>query len=280
MHLETAEREKKEIHKELKACKKRLARLEHTDAESVRSVMTTESHWTKEREELERKLEQLGKDRELSGGVSPQKVQEELVELKSRYQVTQNMLESATVENHALVDALKQKEHLEQKMKGEIDDLKAKLRKSDLELENAKYIATSALIKVEELTMESVKNRPVDKNGKPISPIRLTVGGQSSQEDDEVHYLRKKVEALEKEIETAKELNGSLEGSIQERDRILHALADHHSQPMSSFEKEIYLSPQKKNSSSFEKEGYFSPQQKGSSSFGFFSPQQKGSSRR
>mmetsp|Transcript_6066 Transcript_6066/g.8742 ORF Transcript_6066/g.8742 Transcript_6066/m.8742 type:complete len:108 (+) Transcript_6066:381-704(+) len=89
----------------------------------------------------------------------------------------------------------------------EINVLRQRLENSEHELENAKYIATSALMKVEELTMASIN------------------GGGESTESGEVHQLRSHVEALEREVRTARELNESLEESVNERDRILHALA-------------------------------------------------------
>ena len=85
---------------------------------------------------------------------SEARLKEELVELKSRYEVTQSRLEDAYVENHTLVDALKEKEESEKDAFEGMRILREKLRRAEMDLENAKYIATSALVKVEQAKKE------------------------------------------------------------------------------------------------------------------------------
>merc|ERR1711935_816001 len=73
------------------------------------------------------------------------KLRQNFVELTSRYEVTQNKLENAQVENTALVRALKQKEMNEKKRHEDIILLEQELRNTETELANAKRIAQSAL---------------------------------------------------------------------------------------------------------------------------------------
>jgi hypothetical protein len=61
------------------------------------------------------------------------------------------------VENHALVKALKQKELEEQQHDHELKRMRDQLNKTESELHNAKAIARSALVKVEELTMSNIE---------------------------------------------------------------------------------------------------------------------------
>ncbi|CAB9496558.1 BRCT domain protein [Seminavis robusta] len=82
-------------------------------------------------------------------GKAENRLNQEIVELKSRYEVTQSRLEDAYVENHTLVEALKEKEESEKDAIEGMRILREKLRKTEMDLQNAKYIATSALVKVE-----------------------------------------------------------------------------------------------------------------------------------
>jgi hypothetical protein len=105
-------------------------------------------------------------------------MRQRLVELNSRYEVTQNKLEDAHVENHALMKALKQKEMVEMKRKNEMMQLQEKLQKTEKELHNAKMIAKSALVKVEELTMENIEH--LSKDGQSSTNMDVKLGGVDS----------------------------------------------------------------------------------------------------
>jgi hypothetical protein len=85
------------------------------------------------------------------------RLMEELVEVKSRYEVTLGKLETSMHDNHELVESLQKKDNEGEKLNHELKILRDQLRFTERELENAKYIATSALIKVEELTMANVE---------------------------------------------------------------------------------------------------------------------------
>jgi DNA repair ATPase RecN len=96
-------------------------------------------------------------------GTVEAKWRQKLVELNSRYEVTQNKLEDAHVENHSLVKELKRKETRELQQQAEIERLRRRLDQSESELSNAKSIAKTALVKVEELTMNNIEE--LSRNG-------------------------------------------------------------------------------------------------------------------
>jgi len=114
------------------------------------------------------------------------KLRQKLVELNSRYEVTQNKLEDAHVENHALVKALQQKEAEERKRQEEMDRMEEHLRRTELELINAKKIAQSALVKVEELTMNTIERDTGTADGS--DPINRTPGKYHNNNNNKNKY--------------------------------------------------------------------------------------------
>jgi chromosome segregation ATPase len=177
MHLEEAEAEKMEISKELRNLRKRFRQLQMGEGDDIsRSTMgghhpdisvelikmkdeleETVRQLELENSQLHDALEDLTEDGSNNRHIEA-KLRQRLVELNSRYEVTQNKLEDAHVENHALVKALKQREAEEMKRKNELIQLQERLQKTETELHNAKAIAKSALVKVEELTMSSIEH--------------------------------------------------------------------------------------------------------------------------
>jgi chromosome segregation ATPase len=187
MHLEEAESEKAEISKELRNLRKRFRQLQmgETDDQSRSTLgggeVTVEL--IKVRDELEETVRQLElENSQLYDALDDMtedgrqysteaKLRQRLVELNSRYEVTQNQLEDSHVENSALVKALKEKEIEDKRKEGDIIQLEEALRNSEAELLNAKKIAQSALVKVEELTMSNKQrgdNLPDDGFGRVI----------------------------------------------------------------------------------------------------------------
>jgi hypothetical protein len=161
------------------------------------------------------------------------RLKENLVELNSRYEVTQNKLERAVVENNALIDALKHKESDERKMEAELRDLREELMRSNHALENAKYIATSALVKVEELTMENVSQMSLSREGEPLDLSK-----------DYSHLIapldrQARLRSIEKEVEHASRAKKILEGSLEDREKIVQSLT---STPVSSGEMAVQSS--------------------------------------
>jgi chromosome segregation ATPase len=175
MHLEEAEQEKMEISRELRNLRKRFRQLQMGEGDDFsRSTMggthpDVSVELIKIKEELEETVRQLEMENsqlhdaledltEDGSKHNEAKLRQRLVELNSRYEVTQNKLEDAHVENHALLKALKQREMEEMQRKDELRQLREKLHRSETELTNAKSIAKSALVKVEELTMSNIEH--------------------------------------------------------------------------------------------------------------------------
>jgi len=165
------------------------------------------------------------------------RMNQEIVELKSRYEVTQSRLEDAYDENHALVEALKEKEESEKDAIEGMRILREKLRKTELDLENAKYIATSALVKVEQARSE--------QNGGSSNPF--------DNESHTVHSLEEK--ALELDILAAAGMRPAAAGmpplppSNHHQQQLFHSL-QHQEHPSmqnhrgSQMQQPLYMSPE------------------------------------
>jgi len=178
LHLEEAEQEKRELSIELQALKRQspgkngsrslTADMDggsHAEA-STRELERTIVELERENAQLQDALEDMSLSLNASHQASPPKQQqppqsasksearlrEELVELKSRYEVTQGRLDDSFVENHTLVEALQKREQEENAMLEELKVLREQLDKSQAELDSAKYIATAALVKIEQMT--------------------------------------------------------------------------------------------------------------------------------
>jgi chromosome segregation ATPase len=91
------------------------------------------------------------------------RLREELVELKSRYEVTHARLEDSFVENHTLIEVLKKREKEERDMVQELTILQERLAASEAEVDSAKYIATSALVKIEQLRNGDSSKKSLDE---------------------------------------------------------------------------------------------------------------------
>jgi chromosome segregation ATPase len=178
-HLEEAEREKMHISKELRTLRKRFRQLQMSELGSVgddQSKSTFAGDVSMELVKIKEELEDTVRQLELENsqlqdaledlsetGTVEAKWRQKLVELNSRYEVTQNKLEDAHVENHSLVKELKRKETRELQQQAEIERLRRRLDQSESELSNAKSIAKTALVKVEELTMNNIEE--LSRNG-------------------------------------------------------------------------------------------------------------------
>ena len=194
-HLEEAEREKMEISKELRNLRKRFRQLQMGELDdqsrstigqqdvSIELIRVKEEleetvrQLEMENSQLHDALEDIGEEGGSTGlggnNNSEAKLRQKFVELNSRYEVTQNKLEDAHVENHALVKALKQKELEEKQRQQEMRQLQERLRYSENELNNAKAIARSALVKVEELTMANVEQLSLSRDSPPGDILNL-----------------------------------------------------------------------------------------------------------
>jgi chromosome segregation ATPase len=163
-HLEEAEDEKNELRDELMAVRKRVGDESSVsreipselNEEKISHLESTISQLEQENSQLHDALEEMSQSLNVShlSGMSQKnesRLKEEIVEVKSRYEVTQSRLEDAYLENHTLVEALNKREREENDMAREIQILRG-------ELENAKFVATSAFVQVEELTMANALN--------------------------------------------------------------------------------------------------------------------------
>jgi chromosome segregation ATPase len=180
MHLEEAEEEKNELRDELLAVRKRLGEESSSRSRDIPSEQNVEkiSHLESTIKELEQEnsqlhdaLEEMSQTLNVShlSGMSQKdesRLKVEIVEVKSRYEVTQSRLEEAYVENHALVEALNKREQEESDMAQEIQILRG-------ELEHAKFVATSALVQVEELTNANVAERSFNHDNGDIDRDQL-----------------------------------------------------------------------------------------------------------
>lgn len=186
MHLEEAEIEHTEISKELRNLRKRFRKLQCGDTDDI-SKSTTEGadvslELIKSKDDLEEIVRQLElENSQLHDALedltdddnrhNEAKMRQRLVELNSRYEVTQNKLEDAHVENHALVKALKQNEMNDIYRKEETKRLQENLQKTESELNSAKRITQSALVKVEELTMSNIEQLSISIDASTVDGI-------------------------------------------------------------------------------------------------------------
>jgi len=172
-----------DISKELRNLRKRFRQLQMNDGTSTQGDDQSKSTFgggdvsvelIKIKEELEEAVRQLEMENSQlhdaledmsENGMAEAKLRQKLVELHSRYEVTQNKLEDVHVENHALVKSLKQKEAEARKQATEIERLRRLLNNSESELVNAKTIAKTALVKVEELTMSNIEQMSLSRDG-------------------------------------------------------------------------------------------------------------------
>jgi chromosome segregation ATPase len=184
MHLEEAEMEKADISKELRNLRKRFRQLQmgETDDQSRSTLggVDVGVELIKVRDELEETVRQLElENSQLYDALDDMtedgrqnnieaKLRQRLVELNSRYEVTQNKLEDAHMESHVLAKALQQKEMEEKQRQGDIFQLEDNWRKTETELINAKKIAQSALVKVEELTMSNIEQLSISRDNSAV----------------------------------------------------------------------------------------------------------------
>jgi chromosome segregation ATPase len=162
VHLEEAESEKRELLLELGKLRKRSESGQGTslDAAAVRELEATVKLLELENAQLHDALEDMSQSinaSHVSGATgtsnkNDSRLREEIVQLKSRNEVTQKQLEMAKRDKNALVETLNKREKGDAGASDEVRMLREKLSKAEAELENAKLIATTALVRVEELT--------------------------------------------------------------------------------------------------------------------------------
>lgn len=164
LHLEDAEQEKRDMARELHALKQRMsdpAGRSASDMSRIKDLEKTITDLERENSRLHDALEDMSQSFNASilSGVSKSesRLREELVEMKSRYEVTKSRLEHQYEENQGLLDRLRSREKEERVMLEDLQILREKIKSQEAELGNAKYIATTALMKVEEMTLDKDK---------------------------------------------------------------------------------------------------------------------------
>ncbi|KAL3926528.1 MAG: hypothetical protein SGBAC_013441 [Bacillariaceae sp.] len=149
IHLEDAEKEKMEVSKELRSLRKRFRQLQMGDMDEIDDFSKSTIHGEVRVEELEEAVRQLEEENSQlhdaledsqMGGADDSKTRQRMVELNSRYEVTQNKLEDALVENHSLTKTLKQRKLQEKQRLEEIRVLRERLHKMENELGDAQAI--------------------------------------------------------------------------------------------------------------------------------------------
>lgn len=159
-HLEEAEHEKRTMARELRSLRRTSNGSSAGKGGNTRDLESTVRHLEQENSQLHEALEDLSQKSmnvsNLSGitgssSKADSRMREQLVELKSRYEVTRTKLDEANSENRRLRSGTLSRVQGESSMEEEIQMLRDELAGSRMELENAKYIATSALVQVEEM---------------------------------------------------------------------------------------------------------------------------------
>jgi len=172
MHLEEAEKEKRELLKQIQS-----GTSSGRNEQTLRELQSAVKHLERENSQLHDALEDASQlnASHLSGmsNKTDSKIRAQFVEMKSRYEVTRNRLEGAEMENNALLEDLNKRDEDEQAMIDELTMLRQELKSSEAELENAKYIATSALVRVDELSMNNVEQPPINADSLYKEKARL-----------------------------------------------------------------------------------------------------------
>jgi chromosome segregation ATPase len=197
-HLEESEKEKASILEELNELRRSAGnagadRSLSFDSATLNHLKETVRQLEKENSQMQDAMDTMSQNLNISNlssatnGATVNKAElrlrEEVVALRSRIEVTQKRLEDAYVENHTLVEALTKQDDIQKAMDKEISTLRG-------ELGNAKFIATSALVKVEELTMANVE--------------RLSMSG-ASQDIDHDAMFTEKARQFERELISAEQ---------------------------------------------------------------------------
>lgn len=153
MHLEEAEREKRELSMELRNLKKTLggaspdsndpAKGDSVDMAHVKELEYAVRQLEKENSQLHDALEDLSHSvnasrasakNEKAQQQQAEQLRKEMHELKSHHDLTKSRLEDAFVENHSLVEALKKREMEESQMAQEVNVLRQQLERAEAQL--------------------------------------------------------------------------------------------------------------------------------------------------
>ena len=213
-HVMTVEKEKVALLHRLKIAESRIEELESSSNLAVpresspgRNDERAIRRLEQEKELLEQRVHQLERDaidadqRTLGSAMTQDvlRLQEQLADVQKRHENTKKMLDQSAKTNASLLQDLKEMEAEEDEAQEQIASLEQKLMEKDRELAAAKHIATSAMVKVDSMSVHS------------------SVVGESQDT----------IARLQEELKRAKQKNDRLVASIRQRDQqIMGSSAD------------------------------------------------------
>lgn len=205
-HVMTVEKEKAALLHRLKTAERHIEELESSPNRAItqslspgRNVERTIRRLEEEKELLEQRVHQLERDaadadQRTLGSVMTQDVQrlqEQLADVQKRHENTKKMLDQSAKTNASLLQDLKEMEDEDEEAQEQIASLEQKLIEKDRELAAAKHIATTAMVKVDSMSVHS------------------SVVGESQDT----------IARLQEELKRAKQKNDRLVASIRQRDQ-------------------------------------------------------------
>ncbi len=216
-HVMTVEKEKAALLQRLKTAESRVQELESSSARGLpspppppppgrnddRAVRRLEQ----EKELLKQRIHQLERDaidvdqQTLGSTVTQnvQRLQEQLVDVQARYEKSRKMLDQSAKTNASLLQDLREMEDEDDEAQEQIALLEQKLMEKDKELVAAKHIATTAMVKVDSMSVHS--------------------GAMGDSQET--------ITRLQEDLKRAKQKNDRLVSSIRQRDQqIMGSSAD------------------------------------------------------
>lgn len=213
-HVMTVEKEKAALLHRLKTAERHIEELESSSNRAIpqslspgRNDERTIRRLEEEKELLEQRVDQLERDaadadQRTLGSIMTQDVQrlqEQLADVQKRHANTKKMLDQSAKTNASLLQDLKEMEAEDDEAQEQIASLEQKLVEKERELAAAKHIATTAMVKVDSMSVHSsVVGEPQDT-----------------------------IARLQEELKRAKQKNDRLVASIRQRDQqIMGSSAD------------------------------------------------------
>ena len=216
-HVMTVEKEKAALLQRLKTTESRIEELESSSARGLpspppppppgRNDDRAVRRLKQEKELLKQRIHQLERDaidvdQQTLGSTMTQNVQrlqEQLVDVQARYEKSRNMLDQSAKTNANLLQDLREMEDEDEEAQEQIALLEQTLMEKDKELVAAKQIATTAMVKVDSMSVHS--------------------GAMGDSQET--------ITRLQEELKRAKQKNDRLVSSIRQRDQqIMGSSAD------------------------------------------------------
>jgi len=226
-HVETVEKEKLALINKLTAAENRIKDLEASSSSRALSPSKQQDNGSErtikllahEKALLEQRVEELQREsmdaeqRTVGSDMTKDvhRLQERLAEMERRYNTTKNMLDQSAKTNASLLQDLKEMEEEDEEAQEQIALLTESLEEKGKELTAAKYIATTAIAKVDSMSVTSgdAASRVSDFSGSNRFLPRIT-------EDEDA---QKQIAKLQEELRRAKQKNDRLVSSIRKRDQ-------------------------------------------------------------